>query len=116
MTNIILEIIVLLLLICIITLIVIQIRKTYNINNLLQDTNDILENFNNISEGFSSSPDISGNCNEACKPYMNLSSKLDMLEKDYNTEKIIIENDRALLNKIKDKVNKLLVATNNPPL
>ena len=77
----------------------------------------MIEDFNNITEDFkSASADVSGDCNESCKPYMNLASKLDMLDKDYTTEKILIERDRTLLNTIKEKMNKLLKATGNPTI
>ena len=117
MDNIGIKIILILIILCIFTLILLQIKKITTMDNLIDDTTYMIEDFNNITEDFkSASADVSGDCNESCKPYMNLASKLDMLDKDYTTEKILIERDRTLLNAIKEKINKLLKATGNPTI
>jgi hypothetical protein len=111
MDNIGIKIILILIILCIFTLILLQIKKITTMDNLIDDTTYMIEDFNNITEEFKSeSSDESG------KPYMNLASKLDMLDKDYTTEKILIERDRTLLNAIKEKINKLLKATKNPTI
>ena len=118
MKNIILKLIVLMILICIIILIIIQYRKEYNISNLLIDTTDLLENFNtsvqesNLLEETNSSNIIPNNNDEISY----LASKLNILENSYNIDKINIQNDRELLNKIKDKINSLAKATGNSEL
>jgi len=119
MKDIILEVIIILLLICIVTLIIIQIRKTHNINNVLIDTNDMLEDFNNCNEPFTSSSDdkMSEKYNDTNQhPYINLTSRLNTLENEVATEKIVTALDRKLLYKIRDNINKLAKATGNPPL
>jgi|TARA_B110000971_G_scaffold221445_1_gene268605 hypothetical protein len=118
MKDIILEVIILLLLICIITLIVIQIRKTYNINNILTDTTNMLEDFNNnnLKETFTSSG-TSEKCSDTCQhPYINLTSRLDTLERDMSVEKIQLTQNTVILNKIRDNVNKLAKVTGNPAI
>jgi len=111
MDNIGIKIILILIILCIFTLILLQIKKITTMDNLIDDATYMIEDFNNITEDFKSA-----SADESGKPYMNLASKLDMLDKDYTTEKILIERDRTLLNAIKEKINKLLKATKNPTI
>ena len=101
MKDILLEVIILLLLICIITLIIIQIRKTYNINTVLNDANNILENFSIDDK----KPE---KCSETCQhPYINLTSRLNTLENTVDNEKIQTAQNTKIIKNIQAHIDNL---------